>query len=37
MIVKELLTALLIATLMVAGFLLLIRGSGARYENCGFF
>ena len=37
MIVKELITALLIAILMVAGFLLLIRGSGTRYGKMWLF
>jgi hypothetical protein len=37
MIVKELITALLIATLMVTGFLLLIRRSGTRYGKMWLF
>ena len=37
MIVKELITALLIAILTVAGFLLLIRGSGTRYGKIWLF
>jgi thiol:disulfide interchange protein len=36
-IIKELLTALLIATIMVTGFLLLIRGSGTQYEKLWLF
>jgi hypothetical protein len=37
MIIKELVTALLIAIIMVAGFLLLIRGSGTRYGKMWLF
>lgn len=37
MIVKELLTALLIAILMVALFLLLVRRSGTRYDKVWLF
>jgi hypothetical protein len=37
MIVKELLTALLIASLMVTGFLLLIRSSGTQYGKLWLF
>jgi hypothetical protein len=37
MIIKELLTALLIATLVVIGFLLLVRRSGAKYGKLWLF
>ena len=37
MIVKELITALVIASLMVTGFLLLIRRSGTRYGKMWLF